>query len=279
MDVLQRSLGILQILAIAYLSVLLLVYVTQSRMVYIPAREIIFTPDQIGLKYEPLTLTTSDHIKIKAWYIPYDTDSKDRKTILFCHGNGGNISYRQSYIAVLHQLGFNLLFFDYRGYGESEGTPHEQGTYLDSEAAWAYLTTIQNIPPENILIYGESLGGGVASYLAEKLNQANINIGGLILGSSFTSIPDRARELFPFLPVDLLVRYRYPTYDRLPKITAPVLVIHSPQDEIIPFHHGQRNFHRANEPKQFLEIIGDHNTGFLESLPTYTAGIKTFAQL
>jgi pimeloyl-ACP methyl ester carboxylesterase len=276
MPIWYRLLPIIRILAIAYATSLIFIYLTQSRMVYMPSKQIVFTPDQMGLQYEPITLTTTDQIKLSAWYIPHSPNSK---TILFSHGNGGNISYRQSYIAVLHQLGFNLLMYDYRGYGESAGSPDEEGTYRDSEAAWQYLIETKQTAPQNIILYGESLGGGVASYLAEKLSQQQIKIGGLILGSSFTSVTDRAKELFPFLPIDLLAKYRYPTYDRLPQITAPLLVIHSPQDEIIPFHHGQKNYERANQPKKFLQISGDHNTGFLDSLTTYTEGIKEFANL
>jgi len=242
-------------------------------MVYIPARKIVTTPENLGLDYTPIQVTTKDGIKIAGWYIPH---SKSAKTILFCHGNGGNISYRQNYISVLHQLGFNLLLFDYRGYGESEGEPDEIGTYYDAEAAWEYLLQEQGVLPQDIIIYGESLGGGVAAYLAEQQSRSQVPVGGLVLGSTFTSIPDRASELFPYLPVHLLAKYRYPTLYRLPYITTPILVIHSPEDEIIPFHHGQKLYAHANQPKMFLQLSGDHNTGFIQSLPVYIAGLQKF---
>jgi Hydrolases of the alpha/beta superfamily len=260
-------------LVVFYSAVLILVYLGQSKMVYIPARKIVATPENLGLAYTPLRITTQDGIKIAGWYIPH---SQSAKTILFCHGNGGNISYRQNYISVLHQLGFNLLLFDYRGYGESEGEPHEMGTYYDAEAAWQYLLQEQGILPQDIIIYGESLGGGVASYLAEQQSRAQIRVGGLVLGSTFTSIPDRASELFPYLPVHLLAKYRYPTLERLPHITAPILVIHSPDDEIIPFPSWAKLYGHANQPKMFLELKGDHNTGFIQSLPVYMAGLQEF---
>lgn len=270
LSLLQTS---LTTLLLSYLFILGLVYLGQSRMVYIPSRQIVGTPQNLGLAYTPVQITTKDGVKITGWYIPH---SASAKTILFCHGNGGNISYRQNYISVLHQLGFNLFLFDYRGYGESEGEPSEIGTYYDSEAAWQYLTREQGIPPQEIIIYGESLGGGIASYLAEQQSRAQVAVGGLVLASTFTSIPDRASELFPYLPVRLLAKYRYPTLDRLPHITAPILVIHSPQDEIIPFHHGQKLYVHANPPKMFLELTGDHNTGFIQSLPVYMAGLRRF---
>ncbi len=273
LSLVRTSIPPLVVVLVVYLVILGLIYFGQSRMVYIPARKIVATPADLGLAYTPLRITTKDGIAIAGWYIPH---SPTAKTILFCHGNGGNISYRQNYIAVLHQLGFNLLMFDYRGYGESAGEPSEIGTYYDSEAAWQYLVEEQNIAPKDIIIYGESLGGGIASYLAEQLSLAKVPFAGLVLASTFTSIPDRASELFPFLPVHLLANYRYLTLERLPRITAPILVIHSPQDEIIPFHHGQRLYDHANQPKMFLEISGDHNTGFIQSLPVYMAGLRQF---
>jgi fermentation-respiration switch protein FrsA (DUF1100 family) len=271
---LDRGFPFLKWLVIIYGTVLVMVYLAQSRLVYMPAREIVWTPKEMGLVYEDLQLVTEDQVKIHAWWIP---NSASRKTILFCHGNGGNISYRQGYIRVLHQLGFNLLLFDYRGYGRSEGSPSEIGTYKDGERAWDYLTNTQAIAPADIYLYGESLGGGIASYLAQQKCQTGV--GGLILGSTFTSIPDRAQELFPFLPVHLLSQYRYPNLERLAYITCPVLVLHSPQDEIIPFHHGQTLFAHARSPKTFVQLTGDHNTGFLQSLTVYEEGLRQFAQL
>lgn len=273
---LDRLFTLVKWLGIAYGLVLIAVYFTQSLMVYMPTRQIVWTPKDMGLDYEELELITEDQIKINAWWIPKQGTAK---TLLFCHGNGGNISYRQGYIRVLHYLGFNLLLFDYRGYGKSEGSPSEQGTYMDGEAVWRYLTGELKIAPQNIYIYGESLGGGIASYLAEEKSKEGISIGGLVLGSTFTSIPDRAQELFPFLPVHQLARYRYPNLQRLAHITCPILVFHSPQDEIIPFHHGQTLFAQARSSKAFVELRGDHNTGFLQSLTVYEQGLKELAQL
>jgi fermentation-respiration switch protein FrsA (DUF1100 family) len=252
-----------------YVGLLVVLIFGQSRLMYFPSRHIVSTPKDTGLAYESLRLTTSDGVAIAAWWIP--VPQPQAPVILFAHGNGGNISYRLPYIRIFHQMGLASLFFDYRGYGESEGEPSEQGTYLDGEASWHYLTQIRNISPQQIVIYGESLGGGIATYLAAKYQPA-----GVILGSTFTSIPDRAKELFPLMPVDLIGQFQYNNLERLAQIQVPVLVIHSPQDEIIPFHHGRRLYEAANEPKFFLEIQGSHNEGFLDSLPIYQAGIEEF---
>jgi fermentation-respiration switch protein FrsA (DUF1100 family) len=257
------------VLLLAYLSVLLLLYLTQSRMIFIPSRQVNFTPKSVGLEFESVELVTPDRVKLSAWFIP--SAKPDSYVILQCHGNGGNISNRIDYSFLFHQMGLHSLQFDYRGYGNSQGTPTEEGLYLDTLTAWEYLVNERHFPPQKIIAYGESLGGAVASYLA-----LHKPIGGLILASAFTSVPDRAQEIYPFLPVRNLCQYEFNTYDRLPQIKVPILVIHSREDIIIPFSHGEKNFARANEPKTFLEIKGDHNYGFLESGKIYEEGILNF---
>ncbi len=254
-----------------YVGLLLVLLFGQTRLMYFPSRQIINTPKDTGLDYEDLRLMTSDGVRIAAWWIP--GEHPQTPVILFAHGNGGNISYRLPYMRIFQQMGLASLFFDYRGYGESEGEPSEQGTYLDGSASWQYLTQTRGIAPQRIIIYGESLGGGIATYLAAKYQPA-----GLILGSTFTSVPDRAKELFPLMPIDLIAQFQYNNLERLGQIHVPVLIIHSPQDEIIPFHHGRRLYEAANEPKFFLEIQGSHNEGFLDSLPIYQAGIEQFVR-
>jgi uncharacterized protein len=163
-----------------------------------------------------------------------------------------------------------VFVFDYRGYGRSEGRPGEEGTYLDAQAAAQWLRQ-RGFAPENIIVLGKSLGGGVASELA--LREA---IGALILQSTFTSAPDLGGELFPFLPVRWIHRIRYDTINRLPKIKVPVLVAHSRTDDLIGFHHAERNFAAANEPKMFLEIAGDHVSVIEEGRQEYLAGLEKF---
>ena len=253
---------------IFYTGMLLLVYFLQDRMLYFPFKDMQATPAVIRLPFEEVSLTTSDSEKITAWWIPAQ---HERGVLLFCHGNAGNISHRLDSIDIFNRLGLSVLIFDYRGYGKSTGRPSEDGTYRDAEAAWRYLVEVRKKKPEKIILFGESLGGAVAAEIASRHSA-----GGLILMSSFTSIPELAGRLYPFLPVKLLSKFRYSTIDKIGAITAPKLIIHSPEDEIVPYHHGRKLFERANEPKEFLEISGGHNEGFLISADRYAAGIRAF---
>ena len=246
-----------------------------------PSKDVIETPEMLGIKFENIQITTRDNVNLDSWFVPAkDNDLVGKGVILFCHGNGGNISNRISYLPIFRELGLATFLFDYRGYGKSGGTPTEEGTYTDVEAAWQYLTQERQIPPQKIIIYGESLGGAIASYLAQKISQpnGNNNAGGLVLASTFTSISDRAAELYPFMPIRFLSRFSYNSIERLPSIKIPVLVIHSIDDEIIPFHHGDCNFQVANQPKKLVKLRGDHNGGFLDSLETYRNGLNEFIQ-
>lgn len=254
--------------AVLYLAILALMFLMQPKMVYFPSRTLASTPEAIGLPYEDLFLTTADSAKIHAWYIPANPSSA---AILVCHGNGGNVSHRLETIRQFHDLGLSILLFDYHGYGRSEGKPGEEATYMDAEACWQYLTRTRNIAPGSVIIYGQSLGGAVAARLAARYKS-----GALILESAFTSIPDIAAHHYPWLPTRLLARFSYATKDYLKKVDVPVLVIHSPDDEIVPFSHGEALFNAANEPKEFLRISGSHNEGYILSGSEYSDGFARF---
>ena len=248
---------ILGVLAAAYGGLLLAVYFFQSHLVFFPqtGREIIATPAQVGLPYEDIHLQTSDGISLHGWYIPA---LQSRGTVLFLHGNAGNISHRLDSVQMFHRLGYSTLIFDYRGYGNSGGAPTEQGTYQDAEAAWRYLTGSRHIPSCRIVVFGESLGGSVAAWLAARQKPA-----ALVIASGFTSVPDLGQQLYPYLPVRWLASIRYDTRENLRKVAAPVLIAHRAEDEIVPFGHGRALFAAANPPKQFLELAGGHNDGFI----------------
>jgi len=254
-----------------YAAILVVVYFLQGKMVYFPSPTIAATPADIGLEYEDVTMVTDDSVNIHGWYIPADSA---RATIIHCHGNAGNISGRLETIRQFNRLGLNVLIFDYHGYGRSEGVPSEDGTYFDAAAAWNYVTEEKGEPPDRIIIFGRSLGGAIAVWLATQRPAA-----GLIVESSFLSIPDIARTHYPFLPVGLLAKYKYNTKRRIPTIHMPVLVIHSPDDNTVPYSHGKKIFELANEPKQFLQISGGHNDGFLESAKTYEPTISAFVDV
>jgi fermentation-respiration switch protein FrsA (DUF1100 family) len=250
------------------LGILVFLYLIQDRLLYFPLAHLSATPADINLSYEPVTLTTSDGVMLSGWFIPAENA---RGVVLYFHGNAGNISHRLDSIELFHRLGLTVFIIDYRGYGQSQGRPTEQGTYLDAEAAWHYLVEEQQISPEQIVLFGRSLGGAVAVWLAQQHTP-----GMLILESTFTSVPDVAAKHYPFLPVRWLSHFQYNSLQRLPTIKCPILVIHSPDDEIVPYDHGQQLFAAAPEPKYFLKLTGGHNQGFLITGQTYQTGLANF---
>ena len=254
-----------------YALLLTFLYFYQSRLLFLPnlpSRAITTLPSSVNLAYEPVTLVTSDKVHLDGWFIPAPGE---RGVILFCHGNAGNISHRLDSLLLFHKMGFSTLIFDYRGYGRSQGRPSEAGTYLDVEAAWRYLTSKRSIAPSRIILFGRSLGAAVAAHQA-----ALHPPGALIVESSFTSVPDMAAELYPFLPARLLSRLDYNVQELLQRVSCPLLVVHSRDDEIIPFRHGRTLYAAANEPKQFLELHGGHNDGFLLTGQSYVQGLNNF---
>ena len=255
----------------AYAALLLALYLGQTSLLYlpdIPSRTLETSPTDIGLAYETVWLETSDGVRLHAWYLPH---AEARGTVLFFHGNAGNISHRLDSLRIFHDLGLSVLIFDYRGYGRSEGRPDEEGTHQDALVAWRHLTETRGIPPQRIVLFGRSLGAALAAWLATRERP-----GALILESAFTSVPDLAAELYRWLPARRLARLHYNTRDYLAEVVCPVLVVHSPDDEIIPYHHGQALFQAAHPPKAFLELKGDHNMGFLLSGEHYLRGLDDF---
>lgn len=257
--------------AVAYLGLLAAVYLGQAHLLYfpnIPSRALTASPGDIGLAYEDVELTTADGVRLHGWWIPHP---QPRAALLHLHGNAGNISHRLELIRIFHDLGLSVLIFDYRGYGVSEGKPDEAGTRRDALAAWRHLTEVRGIAPGDIVLHGQSLGAALAARLAGQVQP-----GALILESAFTSVPDLAAELYPWLPARRLARYDYATLVDLGAVRCPVLVVHSPDDEIVPYAHGRRLYEAAPGPKEFLTLRGDHNMGFLLSGRVYVDGLDRF---
>lgn len=253
------------------MGLLLYLYFFQANLLYlpqIPSAEILATPDTIGLAYEEVTIVTEDGVPLDAWFLPVD---QARGVLLFFHGNAGNISHRLDSLKVFNELGLATLIFDYRGYGRSRGVPSEEGTYRDAEAVWRYITEQRHTQPKDTVFFGRSLGAAIAAYLATQHTP-----GALIIESGFTSVPDMAAEAYPFFPARRLARFRYDTEAYLDSVSCPVLIVHSRDDEIVPFAHGRRLFAVANEPKQLVEMRGGHNEGFLVSGQTYMDGLDGF---
>jgi uncharacterized protein len=288
---------------------------------YFPDKHEFATPDQVGLPYEDVWMRTSDGVRIHGWFILASKQGlagsqglsglsgsanqtvptglngqtgQTGKTLLFCHGNAGNISHRLDKVKRLLPLGVNVFLFDYRGYGQSDGRPSEQGTYRDGDAAYQWLVQklsfprasggnpAMDPPPETarddgkrkIILYGESLGGAVAAELAVRHPEA----AGLILESAFTSTVDMARRFFPRLPARWVIRNRYDTFSKVRGMRMPLLVLHSRQDDIVPFSMAERNLAAAGGPKQLAELVGDHNEGYIDSGSRYTEPILKFVK-
>jgi fermentation-respiration switch protein FrsA (DUF1100 family) len=233
-------------------------------------REIASTPASRGVPYDDFTISTDDGEKLSVWWVPA---ASPRGAVLLFHGNAGNISHRIEYALMFRSLGYSTLLVDYRGYGRSSGKPSEEGTYRDADAAWRWLTRTRGIPEQNIVLFGESLGGGVASWLAAR-HAARA----LVLASTFTSAVDLGAEVYGFLPVRLISRFRYATLDRMREVRSPVLVIHSPDDDIIPYSHGRRLYEAARDPKAFIEMSGGHNGAFVPSRPEWVKALGEFLE-
>lgn len=252
------SLPPLVLRALQLCSALLLLYgalrFLEWKMIYFPRVEIEATPDLLGLKFEDITFITEDGVKLNGWWIPHP---QALGTLIHCHGNAGNIGHRVELAARLHQLGVNVFLFDYRGYGKSRGWPSERGLACDARAAYEFVRAQygdEERPP--ILLHGQSLGGAVAARLAVEKQ-----VRGLILESTFTSVPDMARALYPGLPLYRLVTTRFDTLGRVAQLGLPKLIAHSPDDEVVPFAMGRRLFAAAAPPKQFVALAGGHNDG------------------
>ena len=226
----------------------------EHSQVYHPTRQLEATPAELRRPFEEVRFKTSDGVELHGWFFPANANSpRAHLAFLICHGNGGNISHRLGLCAALLETGASVLNFDYRGYGQSAGRAGEAGTYRDAQAAHAWLQQ-KGFRGENIVAFGESLGGGIVSELA-----LHETVGAIVLQSTFTSIPDIGAELFPWLPVRWFSTIKYDTRARLPRIKTPVLVMHSRTDDLVGFHHAERNFAVANEPKILCELRGGHN--------------------
>jgi len=239
----------------------------EPRMIYSPDRRLDTTPDRIGLSFEDVFLVASDGTRIHGWWLP--SNRSESLTILFLHGNAGNISHRLEKLFLLRELPVNVLIMDYRGYGRSEGAPNEAGTYADALAAYHYLTSTLHRKPQTIVVYGESLGSAVAVDLATR-----VPVGGVILEEAFTSVGDVAQGMFPLLPVRWLVRNKYDTLRKIGHIHAPLLMFHSQQDEMFSWRHAARLYTAAREPKKLVELRGSHNDAFLVSAGIYRAALR-----
>jgi len=259
--------------SLTYVAAMAALWLAQSRIVFQPGtpaeRMPMHTPADAGLEYESVVLHAADGVRLAGWYVP--GPRPDSPVVLFCHGNAGNIGDRIETLTALHEIGAATLIFDYRGFGASEGRPSEKGLRRDARAAWDWLTEARSVPSARIVLYGRSLGGAVAAGLGAETRPA-----GLVLESTFTSLPDLAARLYPWAPARWLSRYRFDTAARLAHVGAPVLVAHSPEDEVIPFAHAER-LAAMRPPAIALERLrGSHDEAFPQARATFLAALERF---
>ncbi len=249
----------------------LVFYSIQKKMIYHPWPDLEATPDRVGLVYEDVFLDTSDGVRIHGWYVPAP---EARTTLLFLHGNAGNISHRLDNVRRLHRLGLNVFIVDYRGYGRSEGTPDEQGLYRDARASLAYLQGRPDVNSDRIAVFGRSLGGAVAVDLCSRAACHK-----LILESTFSSTEDMARSIIPFFPLARLLTERFDSERKIARIRAPLLQFHGTRDEVVPFRLGEKLHRAAPEPKRFVAIPGaGHNDTYERGGAWYFETIRAFLQ-
>ncbi len=236
-----------------FLGALLLIRLFEEKLIFFPSKYPAgqWRPERFGLQVEDCTFTTAAGVKLHGWFVGNDSA---KATLLWCHGNAGNITDRLDNLARLAKLPINIFLFDYRGYGKSEGRPNEAGVYLDAQAAYDFLASRPDVNAEQIVIFGRSLGGAVAVDLATRRAHA-----GLILESTFGSARDMAGRMFPFLPVRWVMKSEFDSISRIKDIATPKLFLHGDADEIVPFELGQRLFEAAPEPKSFHRLRGAHH--------------------
>ena len=242
----------------------------EKRFVFFPTAEISQTPAAVGLAYEEVFFTTGDGLRLHGWFVPGSGDV----TWVWFHGNGGNISHRVEELDSLRRkLGINQFIFDYRGYGRSEGTPSEEGTYQDARAVLAYLHSRPDVAAGKIVYFGRSLGAAVAVELAASYPPL-----GLVLVAAFTSVEDMAQLMFPYLPVRFMVKGHYDSLRRIRQVRSPLLVMHGNLDTTVPLSQGEKLFRAANAPKRFhlLTGVGHNDTykagqGYWETLDEFLA--------
>ena len=264
-------LGLFSLAIVAYGAIVMWFSRHESDLLYFPEKALESSPEMFGMVYGKIQVPSTDSAQLVCWIIP----SADTSTLwlLYLHGNAGNIAktgYVEHY-AQLHRLGLNILAVDYRSYGESSGHPSEQGLYDDARAAYGYLTSMQHVPPERIVVYGYSLGSAVAIDLVGRVPSA-----GLIVEGAFTSITDVGAELYPLIPVHWLAKSRFSSMEKISAITVPKLFLHARDDQTIPIRFGRRLFDMAREPKTFLEVKGNHESAHNVDAPLFYAGIRQF---
>jgi len=249
------------------------IFFSQHRLLYRATQTLVASPADRGLCHEDIWLKNSFGTRLHSWWLPV---KNPRYVVLFSHGNGGNVSHRLETLSLFNTMGFSTLIYEYSGYGQSQGQSSEKAMRADARAAWEWLVREKGVPPERIILFGRSLGGGVTGLLARDLADQGVSPAALIMESTFSSMTDMATRKYPWLPVRWLVRYRYDTMVNLAAVHVPALFLHSPDDDIVPYAFGVRLFQSYSGPKTFFELSGEHTTGFLSMGSKYVDGLESF---
>ncbi len=268
---------ILGCLGAGYFSLCLALRLGQNRLIFKPSNYIQKTPAELNLPYEDIYIKLSEKESIHGWWIPAQFNSD--QVILHCHGNGFNVSYNLGQARIFYELGYSVFIFDYRGYGLSKGNfPSEKQVYQDVQFAWNYLVNTRQIKPENITVYGHSLGGAIAINLANH----NQNMKALIIESSFTSMGEMGKYVgyASWFPLKLILTQKFDSINKLKNIHIPTLFIHGESDETVPSWMSEKLYETANEPRElFLVSEADHNNVATVSGLEYLDIVQDFVKL
>lgn len=226
---------------------------SEKRLIYYPAAEVDVTPKALGLPFEEVLIDVEPGVKIHGWFIRAAKEPRVA-TVLFSHGNAGNIADRLDRVLRWREVGADFLLYDYRGYGKSTGSPDEEGTYRDGRAAYDYLVKDRHLDPARLILMGESLGCAISIQLAIERKAA-----GLVIEAPFGSIAQMANAIYPFLPLGSFIRTRYENVKKIPQLKMPLFVVQGTKDEVIPVAQGKMVFDAAPQPKQYLAIAGAHH--------------------
>jgi uncharacterized protein len=276
---LKFLLPFLGLAAAAYLTLGLLLYFQQTRMIFFPAKQIETTPAAFGTRFEEVWIPVGQRgERLHGWWIPAAQSSPDQPVLLYLHGNAVNIGANAEHANRFHTIGMAVLIIDYRGYGQSDGGfPNEQQVYEDAEASWRYLTQTRQIPPQQIFIYGHSLGGAIGIELASR----HPNAAGLIVQGSFTSIRQMVDYQMPrrIFPTDLILNQHFDSIRKVPSLQMPLLYIHGLNDDKVPASMSQALYAASPEPKQiYLVPTAGHNDVAQIAGPDYLQVVQQFVR-
>ncbi len=260
---------VLLLLVFAYVGAAVFLRLKERQLVYLPdERTVAVPPSKFVPNYRAVSYPSTDGTRLSAWIVPADSSDV---WLLLCHGNYGNIGYgeRPEFYASMRRNGINVFAFDYRGYGASAGSPNEAGLYRDAEASYRYLIDSLNVPAERIILFGHSLGSGVAIELATRVPAA-----ALVVEGAYDTIPDIAQGRYPLMPIKWIATQRFPSIERISDVTIPKLFLHAEDDDAIPIANGERVFAAAGEPKEFVRLTGGHALAFRVDADRYFGAIR-----